>query len=106
LNPSTPVSTLRDVLPYVELVLVMTVNPGFGGQIFIPSSTEKIRTARDQLMIAGREDVHIQVDGGVGPDTAPLVVDAGANVLVAGSAVFAHPGGPAEGVRALRASVS
>jgi ribulose-phosphate 3-epimerase len=105
INPSTPVWTLQDVLPYLELVLVMTVNPGFGGQAFIPSTTKKIRAVRDLLGEVGRGEVPLQVDGGVGPDTAALVVDAGANVLVAGSAVFGHPGGVSEGIRALRTSV-
>ena len=106
LNPSTPVSTLHDVLPYVELVLIMTVNPGFGGQAFISTSTEKIRATRELLKGAGRGDLPLQVDGGVGPATASTVVNAGANVLVAGSAVFGHPGGAAEGIRSLRASIS
>ncbi|MFH1763297.1 MAG: ribulose-phosphate 3-epimerase [Gemmatimonadota bacterium] len=106
LNPATPVSTLQDVIQYLELVLVMTVNPGFGGQSFIPSSKEKIRATRDLLIREGRGDVLIQVDGGVGPGTVPIVVQAGADVLVAGSAVFRHPGGAAEGVRALRTSIS
>jgi len=106
LNPSTPVSTLQDVIPYVELVLIMTVNPGFGGQAFIPTSSEKIRATRELLKGAGRRDLPLQVDGGVGPQTASTVVNAGANVLVAGSAVFGHPGGVGEGVRSLRASIS
>ncbi len=106
LNPSTPIASLRDVIPYLELVLVMTVNPGFGGQAFIPSSTKKIRAARELLEKEGRGDVPVQVDGGVGPKTASTVVGAGANVLVAGSAVFGHPDGAGEGVRALRSSIS
>jgi len=106
LNPSTPIASLRDVIPYLELVLVMTVNPGFWGQAFIPSSTKKIRAARELLEKEGRGDVPVQVDGGVGPKTASTVVGAGANVLVAGSAVFGHPDGAGEGVRALRSSIS
>jgi len=105
-NPSTPISTLQDVLPYVELVLVMTVNPGFGGQAFISTTAKKIRTARELLKTEGRGDVLLQVDGGVAAATASTVVNAGANVLVAGSAVFGHPEGPGEGVRALRSSIS
>lgn len=104
LNPSTPLSTIRDVIPYLELVLVMTVNPGFGGQAFIQTSLRKIRDARNILAEAGRGHVPLQVDGGVAAGTAPLVVEAGANVLVAGSAVFGHRGGGGDGVRALRAS--
>jgi ribulose-phosphate 3-epimerase len=106
LNPSTPVESIRDVVPLVELVLIMSVNPGFGGQAFISSSTEKIERARDLLDAAGRQEVPIQVDGGVDPITAPEVTRAGANVLVAGSAVFGHPGGPGEGIRALRTSLA
>ena len=105
-NPSTPIATLQDVIPYLELVLVMTVNPGFGGQAFIPTSIKKIRAARELLEKEGRGEVPIQVDGGVGPETASRVVGAGANVLVAGSAVFGHPDGAGEGVRALRSSIS
>ena len=84
LNPSTPITSLQDIIPYVELVLVMTVNPGFGGQAFIPSSTKKIRAVRELLEKEGRGDVPLQVDGGVGPETASTVVNAGATVLVAG----------------------
>jgi len=105
-NPSTPISTLQDVVPYVEMVLVMTVNPGFGGQAFIPTSTEKVKAARELLREGGRGEVLIQVDGGVASSTASTIVNAGANVLVAGSAVFGHPDGPGEGIRALRSSIS
>lgn len=86
LNPSTPESTIEYVLDRLDLVLLMTVNPGFGGQAFIPAVTEKVR--RVAAMIGGRP-IHIEVDGGITPETAPLVSAAGANVLVAGSAVFA-----------------
>ena len=89
LNPGTPESVIEPVLDMVDLVLCMTVNPGFGGQAFIGSVCEKVR--RIKAMIGGR-DIDIEIDGGVTPETAPLVVDAGANVLVAGSAVF--KGGP------------
>jgi ribulose-phosphate 3-epimerase len=105
LNPSTPVETIGDVLPWVEMALIMTVNPGFGGQAYIPSSSGKIRRIRDLLEAAGRTEVPVQVDGGVDPTTAPVVTEAGANVLVAGSAVYGHPQGAGEGVRALRASL-
>jgi len=106
LNPSTPVSSLQDVIHYLDLILVMTVNPGFGGQAFIPTSEDKIRMVRELLRRESREFVPIQVDGGVDPETAPGVVRAGAEVLVAGSAVFGHPGGAGEGIQALRSSVS
>lgn len=105
LNPSTPVESLRDVLPYLALILVMTVNPGFGGQTYIPSSTEKIRRAKALLDVQGRSQVHLEVDGGVDSETAPVVTDAGASVLVAGSAVFGHPEGVAKGIKVLRASL-
>ena len=106
LNPATPVESLREVLPCLDLVLIMTVNPGFGGQAYIPSSTGKIKRTRDLLEARGRGEVPVQVDGGVDPVTAPEVVRAGATVLVAGSAVFGHPDGPGEGVRSLRSLLS
>ena len=84
LNPGTPASTVAHVLDLVDLVCVMTVNPGFGGQKFIPLSA-KIAELRD---IIGDREVHIEIDGGVDPNTAPGLVSAGADVLVAGSAVF------------------
>ena len=83
--PATPESALEHVLDKLDLVLVMTVNPGFGGQKFIPAMCEKIRRLR--AMIGGRP-IHIEVDGGINPETAPQVLSAGANVLVAGSAIF------------------
>jgi ribulose-phosphate 3-epimerase len=85
LNPATPEDTLEHVLDIVDLVLIMSVNPGFGGQAFIPAATEKI--ARLRAMI-GKRPIDIEVDGGITPETAPLVTAAGANVLVAGSAIF------------------
>ena len=88
INPGTPTSVLQEVLPDLDLVLIMTVNPGFGGQSFIPRTLHKIRQVRQALNEASLFDVHIEVDGGVTMDTAPQVVEAGADVLVAGSAVF------------------
>jgi len=85
LNPGTPVETLENIIDLVDLVLVMSVNPGFGGQAFIASQVEKV--ARVRALCGGRP-IDIEVDGGITPETAPLVVRAGANVLVAGSAVF------------------
>lgn len=105
LNPSTPLECLREVLPYLDLLLIMTVNPGFGGQAYIPSSTGKIMRARDLLDAHGRNEVMVQVDGGVDVTTAPEVAAAGAEVLVAGSAVFGHDGGGGEGIRSLRAAL-
>lgn len=94
LNPSTPVDVIQHVLDRVDLILLMTVNPGFGGQAFIPAVLEKIRAVK---ALVGARDIDIEVDGGVTPETAPLVVEAGANVLVAGSAVF--KGGTVESYR-------
>lgn len=88
LNPATPLVTIEHVLGDLDMVLLMTVNPGFGGQSFIPSVVPKIKALRTKLMERGLEDVHIEVDGGIQEQTAPLVVEAGADVLVAGSAVF------------------
>jgi ribulose-phosphate 3-epimerase len=85
LNPATPIDHIRHVLDRLDLILIMTVNPGFGGQSFIPAMIEKIRATRD--LVQGR-DIDIEVDGGITAETAPLVVRAGANALVAGSAVF------------------
>jgi ribulose-phosphate 3-epimerase len=85
LNPGTPVETIEAVIDLVDLILVMSVNPGFGGQAFIPYAVEKIARLR---ALAGGRPIDIEVDGGITPETAPLVARAGANVLVAGSAVF------------------
>jgi ribulose-phosphate 3-epimerase len=100
LNPATPVETLRELVPYVSLIHVMTVEPGFGGQRFIVTSPDKIRRVRDLA-----PDLDIEVDGGIDARTAPMVVEAGARLLVAGSSVFRHPGGVAAGIRALREAV-
>jgi ribulose-phosphate 3-epimerase len=100
LNPATPEDTLEHVLDIVDLVLIMSVNPGFGGQAFIPAATEKI--ARLRAMV-GKRPIDIQVDGGITPETAPLVTAAGANVLVAGSAIF--KGGKPDAYRANIAAI-
>ena len=88
LNPATPESVIEYVLDRIDLVLVMSVNPGFGGQKFIPAAVDKIRRVK---ALIGNRPITIEVDGGVTPDTAPLVVGAGASALVAGSAVFGRP---------------
>ena len=106
LNPATPVEAIAESLPWVDLVLVMSVNPGFGGQSFIPASLGKIRRIRDLLEARGLGEVEIQVDGGVGPDTARAVVGAGATVLVAGSAVYNAKAGVAENLARLRAAAT
>jgi len=85
LNPATPVSAIQHVIDNVDLVLVMSVNPGFGGQSFIPESLDKLRQAN---ALIGTRPIDLEVDGGIGPDTARAVVEAGANVLVAGSAIY------------------
>ncbi|MFU0506772.1 ribulose-phosphate 3-epimerase [Pseudaminobacter sp. NGMCC 1.201702] len=85
LNPSTPENVIEYVLDRLDLVLLMTVNPGFGGQAFIPSVIEKVKRVK---ALIGDRPIDIEIDGGVTPETAPLVTAAGANVLVAGSAVF------------------
>jgi ribulose-phosphate 3-epimerase len=102
LNPATPENAVEHVLDRVDLILVMTVNPGFGGQRFIPATLEKIRRLR--AMAAGR-GIRIEVDGGITPETAPRAVEAGASVLVAGSAVFGKAD-YAAAIRALRPSRS
>jgi ribulose-phosphate 3-epimerase len=89
INPSTPESVIEYVLDRLDLVLLMTVNPGFGGQAFIPSVVDKVRRVRAMI---GARPIDIEIDGGVTPATAPLVAAAGANVLVAGSAVFKGSG--------------
>ena len=102
LNPGTPVEALDNLMDLVDLVLVMSVNPGFGGQSFIHSQLEKVRRIRSMIEETGR-DIHLEVDGGVNADTARLCVEAGADVLVAGSATF--KGGPeqyAANIKALK----
>jgi ribulose-phosphate 3-epimerase len=101
LNPATPESVVEYVLGEIDLILVMTVNPGFGGQSFLTSQLEKIRRLR--AMTAGR-GIRIEVDGGITPETAPLAIAAGATVLVAGSSVFRSPD-LAAAIRDLRPSV-
>ena len=91
LKPATPPGVLYPYLDYVDLVLVMTVEPGFGGQSFMSNQLWKIRSVREMLDAAGKPDCDVEVDGGIDPTIAPLVTEAGANVLVAGSAVFDKP---------------
>ena len=105
INPATPLAAISDILPYVDLVLVMSVNPGFGGQSYIPTSTAKMVRARALLDNLG-SDAELQVDGGVGSGNAAEVQAAGASVLVAGSAVYGHAEGAAGGVRSIREALS
>jgi ribulose-phosphate 3-epimerase len=86
INPATPVSAVEHVIGDIDLLLVMCVNPGFGGQSFIPEALTKIKQAK---ALIGRRKIDLEVDGGINPETSPLVVKAGANVLVAGNAIFA-----------------
>ena len=85
LNPATPLSVLENVLDDIDLILIMSVNPGFGGQKFIPAMADKIRSAKSLI---GDRPIELEVDGGVSVETAPLITASGANVLVAGSAIF------------------
>lgn len=108
LNPHTPEDVLRYILPYVDLVLVMSVNPGFGGQAFLPEALPKVARLRAMIDACGRA-IDLEVDGGIAPGTAGQVVAAGADVLVAGSAVFGRGGGTrddyARAIAALRQDV-
>ena len=101
INPATPAAVLEEILPDFDLVLVMTVNPGFGGQEFLSSTLPKIRRVRKMIDDA-RTECELEVDGGIEPHTVSLVVEAGARILVAGSAVFRAPGGPAAGIDRLK----
>jgi ribulose-phosphate 3-epimerase len=102
LNPATPVGALDEILPYVDLVLVMSVNPGFGGQRYIPTSTEKVAAVRRRLDDRSLWSVELEVDGGVTAGTAGDVVAAGATVLVAGAAVYNQQASVADNIAALR----
>lgn len=104
-NPATPLGLLEDILDDLDLLLVMTVNPGFGGQKFIPSTLTKIRRARELLDARGLH-ADLEVDGGIEPHTAPQVVAAGANVLVAGTAIFQQADGVAAAMQRLLQSCS
>ncbi len=101
LNPATPASALDAVLPTVELVLVMSVNPGYSGQKFMPDMVAKVEEIRAKLN-ALRSTAHLEVDGGMNAETIPLMKEAGANAFVTGNAAFKHPQGSAAGVKALK----
>src|SRR5262245_11047787 len=103
INPATPAEVLEAILPAVDLALVMTVNPGFGGQSFIHATLPKIRKVREMIDRTNAA-IELEIDGGVDATSAPLGVQAGANVLVAGSAVFGHPAGVAAGMSAILAA--
>ena len=105
LNPSTPVSALDEIAEDVSFVLVMSVNPGFGGQTFIPRSESKVRAVRALLDRAGNREAPVEIDGGIDLTTAPRVVAAGASILVAGSAIF-HTQDPERATRELKAAAA
>ncbi|MFM2114691.1 MAG: ribulose-5-phosphate 3-epimerase [Actinomycetota bacterium] len=103
LNPATPASAVENVLDLIDLVLVMTVNPGFGGQKYISTMECKIREVRDMITAAGLGDrIHVEVDGGISASTVAGAASAGANLLIAGSALFKHPDGLTAAVSELR----
>ncbi len=104
INPATPAAVLEEILPDVDQVLVMTVNPGFGHQHFIQSTLPKIRRVREMIEQV-KPGIDLEVDGGIDVTTVPLVVAAGANVLVAGSAVFGEDQGVTAAMNRLRAAV-
>ena len=104
INPSTPLVALEEILSYIDMVIVMTVNPGFGGQDFIDSMLPKIRRLR-ALIMDHNYNCDIEVDGGIGEDTIADAVTAGANLLVAGSAVYDAPDGVASAISRLRAAI-
>ena len=99
LNPATPVEAVGPALDYADLVLVMSVSPGFGGQSFLPASLERIAAVRKMI---GRRDILIEVDGGIGPANAAAILAAGADALVAGSSIFGAKGGYGAAIAALR----
>jgi ribulose-phosphate 3-epimerase len=105
LNPATPLAMLETVLPWLDLLLVMSVNPGFGGQSYISTTSHKLRRARALLDGAGSK-AELEVDGGVDASNVGEVAGTGVSVVVAGSAVFGHPGGAARGIAALRAALA
>lgn len=105
INPATPASVLEEILPDLDLVLVMTVNPGFGGQEFLAGTISKIQRVR-KMIDQVRPGCELEVDGGIEPHNLSLVVDAGARVLVAGSAIFRAPGGPADGIARFNAELA
>lgn len=105
INPATPAAAIEEVLPHIDLALVMTVNPGFGGQAFIHEATRKAARVRARADELGLSNLHVQVDGGVGQETAPVAARAGADVLVAGSSVFRGPGSIGENYRAIWKSI-
>jgi ribulose-phosphate 3-epimerase len=106
LNPATTLTTLEEILPEVDLLLVMSVNPGFGGQSYIPTSTQKLAKLRQMLDERGLTHIEIEVDGGISVENASEVTEAGATILVAGSAIFNDRGSIADYINALRLAIT
>ena len=105
LNPATPASALDAALPFADQVLVMSVNPGYSGQAFMPEMIGKVEEVRNKLN-ALRSKAYLEVDGGISVDTLPLMYKAGANAFVTGTAAFKHPKGVGEGIKALRECIA
>ena len=105
LNPATPLNSLEEILPDIDLVLIMSVNPGYGGQTYVPASTDKIRRLRGMLE-AIDSTADLEVDGGISPGNAAQIAASGANVLVAGTAVFGGPNSIAENITAFRQALA
>lgn len=106
LNPATPLNSLEEILPEVDQVLIMSVNPGFGGQAYIPASTNRIKRLRQMLNERGLERVAIEVDGGIKAENAQQVVAAGANILIVGSGIYNSTASVADNVAALRRAIT
>ncbi len=106
INPATSVETIREIIPYIDLVLVMSVNPGFGGQRFIERSLDKVRAVRAMLDTGGRPNADLQVDGGVTPANIRDIAEAGATVVVAGYAVYNKEASVADNLERLREAVT
>ena len=101
LNPSTPLEAIQYVLDDIDLLLIMTVNPGFGGQSLIPATIQKVRLAKELIVASGRE-IELEVDGGIGVGNIGSLANAGATVFVAGTSIFGHVGGISSGIASLR----
>jgi ribulose-phosphate 3-epimerase len=105
LNPSTPFGAITEILEEVDLILIMTVNPGFGGQKLIDTTLRKVERARELLISKSMYDIHIEVDGGIDTTTIQAAASAGADIFVAGTAVFKHPSGTRVGIQSLMAAL-
>jgi ribulose-phosphate 3-epimerase len=101
LNPGTPASALESLLPFIDQVLIMTVNPGFSGQSFMPEMVQKIETVHHMIKSSGNS-IGLEVDGGINEETLPAVLNAGADIIVAATAIFGHPDGIDAGVKTMR----